>query len=108
MLVLAGVVHSLHSSLYEATLCICAETGVDNTGTFSLFLGRQSQDFLLLLTPPVSRLGAHKELGGDTAGTVHPNCPKGYSVPYSAQHIKLVEEERARGIQSYSSCQSNV
>ncbi|GAB0209839.1 mitochondrial enolase superfamily member 1 [Grus japonensis] len=30
----------------------------------------------------VSRLGVHKKLGGDTAGTADPNSPKGYSIPY--------------------------
>ena len=33
-------------------------------------------------TPPASRLGVHEKLGGDTAGTADPNCPKGYSIPY--------------------------
>lgn len=32
-------------------------------------------------TPP-RRLGVHKELGGDTAGTAAPNWPKGYCRPY--------------------------
>ena len=30
---------------------------------------------------PASRLGVHKELGGGTAGTADPNCPKGHSRP---------------------------
>ena len=34
---------------------------------------------LLLLTPPVSRLGVHKKLGGDTAGTADPQLTKGIS-----------------------------
>ena len=33
-------------------------------------------------TPQASRLGVHKELGGDTAGTADPNWPKGYSILY--------------------------
>ena len=31
---------------------------------------------------PASRLGVHKKLWGDTAGTADPNWPKGYSIPY--------------------------
>ena len=31
-------------------------------------------------TPPASRLGLHKKLGVDAAGTADPNWPKGYSI----------------------------
>jgi len=31
---------------------------------------------------PARRLGVHKKLGGDTAGTADPNWPKGFSIPY--------------------------
>ena len=63
---------------------ICAENSVDNMGMFPLLLSSaytKSRPFLLL-TPPARRLGVHKKLGGDTAGTADPNCPKGYSRPY--------------------------
>ena len=33
-------------------------------------------------TPPTSRLGVHKKLRGNTAGTADSNWPKGYSMPY--------------------------
>jgi len=34
------------------------------------------------------------KLGGDTAGTADPNCPKGYSIPHDIMlgNIKLGEE----------------
>ena len=68
---------------------------------FSLLLSSaftESRPFLPLTTSPASRLGAHKKLGGDTAGTADPNWPKGYSIPYDvAQHIKLGEEEGRGG-----------
>jgi len=44
---------------------ICAENSVDNTGV---------QDFSAPhTTPPASRLGVHKKLGENTAGTADPN-----------------------------------
>ena len=54
---------------------ICAENSVDNTGMFSFLLSSAYTEprALLLLTPPASRLGGHKELGGDTAGTADPD-----------------------------------
>lgn len=56
---------------------ICAENGVDNTEMFSLLLNRSctvSRPFLLLvISLTARRLGVHKELGGDTAGTADPN-----------------------------------
>ena len=45
-------------------------------GMFSLLLSSaytESRPFLLLSALPVSRLGVHKKLGGDTAGTDDPN-----------------------------------
>jgi len=35
-------------------------------------------------TLPASRLGVHQKLGGDTAGTADPNCPKRFLIPYDA------------------------
>ena len=73
----------LHGSWYGTMFWVCAENSVDNTGMFSLLLSSaytESRPFLLP-TPPASRLGVHKELGGDTAGTADPNCPKGHSIP---------------------------
>ena len=48
---------------------------------------------------PASRLGVHKKMGGDTAGTADPNCPKGCSIPYDIMlsSIKLGEEEGRGG-----------
>ena len=37
-------------------------------------------------TPPASRLGVHKWLGGDTGRTADPNWPKGCPVPYDIMH----------------------
>jgi len=53
--------------------CNCTENSVDNTGMFSLLLNSaytESRPFLLLI--PVNRLGMHKKLRGDTAGTAEP------------------------------------
>jgi len=36
----------------------------------------------LLLTEPASRVGVHKKLGGDAAGTADPNKPKGYPISH--------------------------
>jgi len=59
VLVLAGIVNFLHSSLYGAMFWICDENSVDNTGTFSLLLSSaytEPRPFLLL-TPPHQRVG---------------------------------------------------
>lgn len=52
------------------SVCL-AEKSVDNTGIFLLLLGRACTEPspFLLLTSPVRRLGVHKELRVDTAGT---------------------------------------
>ena len=72
---------------------ICAENSVDNTGMFLLLLSSaySVKAFSASHTiPPVRRLGVHKKLGGDTAGTADPNWPKGYSIPYDVMlNIKL-------------------
>ena len=62
---------------------ICAGNSVDNTERFLLYrdvfvvaeqcLHRAKGFAASHTTPPVSRLGVHKELGGDTAGTADPN-----------------------------------
>jgi len=57
----------------------------DNTAMFYLLLITSytaSRPFLLLTAPPVNKMGMHKRLGGDTAGTADPNRSKGYSIPY--------------------------
>ena len=49
---------------------------VDNTEMFLLLLGsayRVKASSASHTTPPASRLGVHKKLGGDTAGTPGPN-----------------------------------
>lgn len=46
-------------------------------------------------SPPVSRLGAHKELGGDTAGTGDSMYPAEYSISYG--NTELGEQEGSRG-----------
>ena len=48
---------------------------IDNPGMFWLLLSRAYPEprAVLLLTPPARRLGGHKELGGDTAGTADPD-----------------------------------
>jgi len=55
---------------------IRAENSVDNTEMSSLLLSStytESRPFVCHTTPPVSRLGVHQKLGGDTAGTADPN-----------------------------------
>ena len=53
---------------------------------------------------PASRLGVHKKLGGATAGTADPNCPKGYSILYNVmlrnktEGVKLAGAAIARGL----------
>jgi len=70
-------VNFLHSSLYDAMFWICDENSVDNRGMFQLLPSNahtEPRPFLLLNpTPPARRLGVHKKLGGDTAGTADPN-----------------------------------
>jgi len=65
---------------------IYTEKSVDNTSMFSLLLSSaytESKHFPASHTiPPVSRLGVHKKLAEDTAGSADPNWPKGYSIPY--------------------------
>ena len=66
---------------------ICAENSVDNIEMFLLYRGvfvTAEQCFHRVkafsaphTTLPVSGLGVHKELGGDTAGTADPNLTKG-------------------------------
>ena len=71
-----GRVNFLHSNWYGATFWICAENSVDNTGMFSLLLSSAytvKACSVSHTTSPMSGLGVHKELGGDTAGTTDPS-----------------------------------
>ena len=55
--------------------------------------------------PPVSQLGVHKKLGGDTAGTADPNRPKGYSRPYDVTiSNKTWGKEAGRAEVNYGVC----
>lgn len=55
----------------------CDQNRVDN---IEMFLGLLSKAYIakafLLLTPPVRRLGGHKELGGGRARTADPKLTK--------------------------------
>ena len=44
-----------------------------------------------------SSLGVHKKLGGGTAATADPNCPKAYSSPYDAVLSKEIRGKGGRG-----------
>jgi len=66
-------VNFLHSSWYGATFWICADHSVDDTGMFSLLLSRIKASSASRPTPPASRLGLHKKMGGDAAKTADPN-----------------------------------
>lgn len=46
--------------------------------------------------PPVSRLGVGKTLGGDTAGTVDSNWPKGYSMAYNVMISNKTDKGRSQ------------
>lgn len=66
-----------HSSLYGAVFWICDEDRSDNTRDV-LFISEQLLHRVKTLSalqpiPPASRPWVHKKLGGDTAGTAHPN-----------------------------------
>ena len=78
-------VNFLPSSWYSAVVRIDYENHVDNT-LMVLVVAKQClyqvKDFSASHAQPARRLEGHKELGGDTAGTADPNCPKGYSIPY--------------------------
>jgi len=58
----------LHGSLYGVMFSICDENGV----IAEQCLHRVKAFSAAHITPPVSRLSMHKELGGDTAGTADP------------------------------------
>jgi len=92
----------LYGGLYGAVLWICAENNVDDRRMFLLLLSSAytaSRPFLLLkLALPASRLGVHKQLGGDTAGTADPNWPKGYPTPYN-----IVFSNKTGGVEAGSS-----
>jgi len=85
---------------------ICDENGVGNTGMFYLLLNSvhalSRTLVFLILTSPVSRLGVHKKLGGDTTGTADPNQQKGYSILYEVMLSKKSSVEE--GVQSYGVC----
>jgi len=54
---------------------ICAKNNVDNTGMFLLLLSSAYTVKAFTAahpTAPARRLGVHKKLGGDTAGTADP------------------------------------
>ena len=60
------------------------EKNVDNTLMVSVVAQQcldQVKDFSASPAQPARRLEGHKELGGDTARTVDPKWPKGYSIP---------------------------
>ena len=48
-------------------------------------------------TPPARRLGVHKKLGRDTAGTADPTWPKGYSIPYGSCSVYKAGGRRRKG-----------
>lgn len=85
---------------------ISAENTVDNTEMFLLFLSSALHSIKVFstshTTPPVSRLGVNKNLGGDTAGTANPNRPKRYSIWYdimlSIESWRKKEEEGTFGV----------
>lgn len=54
---------------------MCAENSDDNSGIYLILqcLHRVKAFFAPYSTPPVRRLGVHKELGGDSAKTAEPN-----------------------------------
>ena len=88
---------------------ICAENSVDNTGMFvtaEQCLHRAKAFSASHPTPPVSRQGVHKELGGDTARTADPNDQR--DIPYhmtSRSAYKAGGRRRKRGdIQSDGVC----
>jgi len=67
---------------------ICAGNSVDNKGMVYLLLSsayRVKAFPASHTTPPGSRLGVHKKLGGDKAGTADPSGPKGYSISHPGQ-----------------------
>lgn len=85
--------------------------GVDNTTMFWLLLQSECLHSVKAFTisdaaPPASRLGAHEKLGGGTATTADPNCPKAYSIPYDAVlGKKSWGKEGGRGdVWSYGGC----
>jgi len=72
-------VNFLRGSL-SGVVCLC----VSNTNI--LAVAEQSLYRVKSFSPvpaptKTSRLGVGKRLGGDTAGTTDPNCPRGYSIP---------------------------
>lgn len=69
-----------HNSWYEAVFWIRIENIVGNTGVFSS-LWRKALS-APHSAPPVTSLGAQRELGGDIAGTAGTNWPKQYSSPH--------------------------
>ena len=86
MLVLAGI-ELIFFIIARMGLCFgfVLKTVLMFSGTFLLLLSSaytESRPSLLLTAPPARRLGMHKKLGGDTAGTADPNWPKGYPIPY--------------------------
>ena len=77
VLVLAGIELIFFIVASMGLVWVCAENSVDNTGMFWLLLSpalpRAKGFSAPHPTPPARRLGGHKELGGDTAGTADPN-----------------------------------
>ena len=74
VLVLAGI--ELIFFTVGAMVWICTGNSVDNAGMFLLLLSSAYTVKALSAphpTPPASRLGVHKKLGGDTAGTADPS-----------------------------------
>lgn len=60
------------------------------------------QDFSVAHTVlPVSRLGMHKRLGEDTAGTADPSWSKEYSIPYDICSAYRVQGGRRKGEMGY-------
>lgn len=71
-------------------------SSVDNREMFSVLLNRsytESRPFVLP-TPPVSSLGMHKELRGDTARTADPKTGTGQPMQHHVQHRKLKGRRR--------------
>ena len=80
-------VNFLHNSPYGAVFSIWDQTSAGNTTGFWLLLSSacttsRLSSFLTLLLPG-GRQEVGKRLGGDTAGTVDHNRPKGSSLPHS-------------------------
>lgn len=89
----------LYVLVFPTVLCVGSQEGVENTLIWPLLSSApQHQGCLSNIPPLAGGWRWARSVGGDTAGTADPNCPKGHSTPQDiCSAIKVMRKEEDGG-----------